>query len=293
MPRRSLLILLALAATWGSSYLLIAVALEELSPGAVTAARLVLGALVVVPLALRQGVLGAARGRYLEIAGLALLQLAGPFTLIAYGEEQIPSALAGTLVAATPVFTALLYRGGSSRLQLLGVFVGFVGVAVLLGLDATAAGDGGLLGALLVVLAALGYSIGAHALSTRFRDLPQMTTLSVSMSISALLVLPVALVDPPHATPDLEGVVAVLLLGLVGTGVAFVLFYRLIASVGPHRGVLVTYLAPVFAVGYGVTLRDEPVGAATVSGLLLVLAGAFLAGRSPGARRSAVPSGGR
>jgi drug/metabolite transporter (DMT)-like permease len=278
VDRRSLTLLLLLAATWGSSYLFIAVALDDLSPAAITFLRLLLGSAVVVALAARQGVLRHLRGRWGAVTALGVVQLGAPLALIAVGEQDIPSALAGTLVAATPVFSALLARGGSSARQLVGVGVGFVGVALLLGLDATAAGDGGLVGALLVVLAALGYAVGALWYARSFSDLPRLATLTGTMTTSTALLLPFALVSPPGSAPGLDTVAAVAVLGLVGTGLAFVLFYRLIAEVGPARSVLVTYLAPVFAVGYGALLLDEPVGPSTLGGLLLVLAGAWLAG---------------
>lgn len=281
VDRRSFTLLLLLAATWGSSYLFIAVALDDLSPAVITFLRLVLGAAVVVTLAARERVLARLKGRVLAVAGLGAVQLGAPLLLIAIGEQDIPSALAGTLVAATPVFSALITRGASTPVQLVGVAVGFVGVALLLGLDATAAGDGGLTGAGLVVLAALGYAVGAAWLVRSFSDLPRLATLSGTMTTSALLLLPLALLDPPTAAPDVDTVAAVAALGVLGTGVAFVLFYRLVATVGPTKSLLVTYLAPVFAVGYGALLLDERVGASTAAGLGLVLAGAYLAGARP------------
>lgn len=281
MDRRSFTLLLLLAATWGSSYLFIAVALDDLSPAVITFLRLVLGAAVVVTLAARERVLARLRGRLLAVAGLGVVQLGAPLLLIAVGEQDIPSALAGTLVAATPVFSALITRGASTPVQLAGVAVGFVGVALLLGLDATAAGDGGLTGAGLVVLAALGYAVGAAWLARSFSDLPRLATLSGTMTTSALLLLPLALLDPPTEAPGVDTVAAVAALGVLGTGVAFVLFYRLVATIGPTRSLLVTYLAPVFAVGYGALLLDERVGVSTAAGLGLVLAGAYLAGARP------------
>lgn len=281
MDRRSFTLLLLLAATWGSSYLFIAVALDDLSPAVITFLRLALGAAVVVTLAARERVLARLKGRLLAVTALGTVQLGAPLLLIAVGEQDIPSALAGTLVAATPVFSALITRGASTPVQLVGVAVGFVGVALLLGLDATAAGDGGLTGAGLVVLAALGYAVGAAWLARSFSDLPRLATLSGTMTTSALLLLPLALLDLPTAAPAADTVASVVALGVLGTGVAFVLFYRLVATIGPTKSLLVTYLAPVFAVGYGALLLDERVGVSTTAGLGLVLAGAYFAGARP------------
>lgn len=281
MDRRSFTLLLLLAATWGSSYLFIAVALEDLGPAVITFLRLALGAAVVVAMAARERVLSRLRGRIGAVTALGTVQLGAPLLLIAVGEQDIPSALAGTLVAATPVFSALITRGASTATQLVGVAVGFVGVALLLGFDATAAGDGGLTGAGLVVLAALGYAVGAAWLARSFSDLPRLATLSGTMTTSALLLLPLALLDLPTHAPDLETVASIAALGVLGTGVAFVLFYRLVATVGPTKSLLVTYLAPVFAVGYGALLLDERIVASTAAGLALVLGGAYLAGARP------------
>jgi drug/metabolite transporter (DMT)-like permease len=281
VDRRSFTLLLLLAGTWGSSYLFIAVALDDLSPAVITFLRLALGAAVVVAMAARERVLARLKGRLRAVTALGVIQLGAPLLLIAVGEQDIPSALAGTLVAATPVFSALITRGASTASQLAGVAVGFVGVALLLGLDATAAGDGGLTGAGLVVLAALGYAVGAAWLARSFADLPRLATLSGTMTTSALLLLPLALLDLPTRAPDVETVASIAALGVLGTGVAFVLFYRLVATVGPTKSLLVTYLAPVFAVGYGALLLDERIVASTAAGLALVLGGAYLAGARP------------
>ena len=282
MSRRALAALLALAATWGASYLLIAIALESLSPAALTEGRFLLGALLVTALTARRGELGALRGRWRAVALLALVQQAAPMLLIAFGERHIPSALAGTLVASTPLWAALLAPalGGTSprALQWTGLIVGIVGVGILLGADTT---GGALFGGALVLLAALGYAIGASWTGRKFPAVPRMALLTGVLWSSTAFLAPPALASLPHHVPSLASVLAVAALGLIGTGAAFVVMYWLISDIGPERTVLVTYLAPVFAVGYGATLRDEPFGVSSVVGMLLVLGGAYLAGRRP------------
>ncbi len=290
MPLRPLLGLLALAATWGASYLLIAVALRTTTPATLTLARFVPAAALLLLLAARRHELAALRGRWGAVAVLALVQQAAPMLLIALGEERIPSGLAGTLVAATPLWGALLAPalGGAapSRVAWAGLLGGLVGVGVLLGADLEGAA---LLGCAMVLLAALGYAVGAAWTARRFPDVPRLGLLAGVLASSSLLLVPPVLLDPPTRLPSLEGVAAMLVLGLVGTGLAFVVMYWLISEVGPERTVLVTYLAPVFAVGYGTTLLDEELTAAGVGGLVLVLVGAWLAGRRPRAPR-AVPA---
>lgn len=278
MGVRPLLVLLALAATWGASYPLIAEGLESTTPSAVTFGRFVPAAVLVALLARRQ--LGALRGRWRSVLLLALVQQAAPMLLIALGERRIPSGLAGTLVASTPLWGALLApvlgRPAPTRAAWAGLLVGIVGVGLLLGLA-----PGGVLGSVLVLLAAAGYAVGAVWTSRGFPDVPRLALLAGVLTCSSLLLLPALLLDLPDGPPVAKGVAAVAVLGLVGTGLAFVAFYWLVDAVGPERTVLVTYLAPVFAVGYGVVLRDERLTAAGVAGLVLVLLGAYVAARRP------------
>jgi drug/metabolite transporter (DMT)-like permease len=287
MPLRPLLALLLLAATWGASYLLIAVALRTTTPATLTLLRFVPAALLVAALAASRGQLSGLRGRWRAVVLLALVQQAGPMLLIAIGERSIPSGLAGTLVAATPLWGALLAPalGGlpPSRLGWVGLLTGLAGVGLLLGVDT---GGAALLGCVLVLLAGLGYAVGAAWTARRFPDVPRLGLLTGVLTASSLLLVPPVLLDPPTQLPSLQGAAAMAVLGLVGTGLAFVLMYWLIAEIGPERTTLVTYLAPVFAVAYGTVLLDEPLSAVGVAGLVLVLSGAWLAAR----RRRPVPA---
>lgn len=287
MPLRPLLALLLLAATWGGSYLLIAVALETTTPATVTLLRFLPAAVLVGLYAWSRGQLRGLRGRWRGVALLALLQQAAPMLLIAMGEQRIASGLAGTLVAATPLWGALLapVLGGvrPGRVTWIGLLAGLAGVALLLGASTDGAA---VVGCLMVLLASLGYAVGAAWTGRRFPDVPRLALLTGVLTCSTLLLVPPVLLDPPTRVPSLQGLGAILVLGLVGTGAAFVLMYWLIGEVGPERTTLVTYLAPVFAVGYGAVLLDEPLTALSVGGLGLVVAGAWLAGRRP---RAAVP----
>ncbi len=291
MPLRPLLALLGLAATWGASYLLIAVALRTTTPATLTLLRFVPAAVLVAVLAASRGQLHGLRGRWGAVVLLALVQQAAPMLLIAVGERSIPSGLAGTLVAATPLWGALLAPalGGlrPSGLAWVGLLSGLAGVGLLLGVDTDGAA---VLGCLMVLLAGLGYAVGAAWTARRFTDVPRLGLLTGVLTASSLLLVPPVLLDPPTRLPSLQGAAAIAALGLVGTGIAFVLFYWLIGQVGPERTTLVTYLAPVFAVGYGTVLLDEPLSALGVAGLLLVVGGAWLAGRRPTASGRTTPT---
>jgi len=289
-----------LAAFWGASYMFIKVALDDgVPPFAVVFARTALAALVLLPVAARLGALSGLRGRLGAIALLALVQVAAPFTLITVGEKDLPSALAGILVASAPIFTFLLAfalegEERAGRASLAGVGVGIVGVAVLLGVD-TAGSGAALVGGLLVVVATMGYALGSWYLKRNLAGTQPVGIVAVTMTAAALMTAPFVAINPPAEVPPLDAIASLAALGVLGTGIAFVLFYSLIASEGPARASLVAYVAPGFSVLYGVTLLDESFTAATAAGLLLIVSGSWLAaeGRLPWERRAeALPAGG-
>ena len=292
MNRRSWLLMGLLAAMWGASYLFIKVALEDgLDPIFIVFARIVLGALVLVPIAVRWGTWGALSGRWPGLTVMTLLTVVAPFLLITYGEQYIASSLTGILVAAAPIFTALLAvryddderpRGVGAA----GVVVGILGVALLFGVDLS--GDAqALAGGLMVLLAAFGYAVGGFYLKHRLGGIPAVATAAATM-VAAMAILAVpALFALPSRVPSGEAVASLLALGAGGTGLAFLVFYTLIADVGPTRASLVAYIAPAFAVVYGVWLLDEPLTAGAVLGLVLILGGSWLVAenRLPGRSR--------
>jgi drug/metabolite transporter (DMT)-like permease len=291
VDRRAWLWLLTLGAIWGASYLFIKIGLRDLSPAMVAFLRVLLGALVILPVAIAQRALGGVRPLLGWLILVGAVQVAAPFLLIAAGEEEISSSLAGILVASAPLFTALLaiwvdHEERSQGLRLVGVLTGFAGVGVLLGVDLGGSGAA-LLGGLMVVLASLGYAIGGFLIKHRLTQLPAVGMSGLALAASALLLAPPALATLPDDSPGLGPIAAVAALGIVGTGVAFVIFFWLIGRVGPARTYLVSYIAPGFAVLYGAGLLDEAVTLATVGGLALILGGSWLAaeGRLPWAPR--------
>jgi len=289
MDRRAWSLLLVLAAIWGASYLLIKIGGRDLSAPMIAFLRIAFGAAVLVPLALRRGALSGLAGLWPMIVAVAIAQVAAPFLLIALGEQHISSSLAGILVGSAPIFTAILaiffaQEERSEGIQLLGVVIGVGGLVLLLGLDV---GDSTeqLLGGLAVVLAGLGYAIGGLLAKRRLGSIQPIGVAAIVLAVSTALSLPAALLTLPDEAPGIGPLAAVATLGVVGTGIAFAIFYELIASVGPARTFLVTYLAPVFAVAYGVVLLDEEFGLVTLAGLLLILSGSYLAAGGRTSRR--------
>ena len=278
-----------LAAIWGASYLLIKIGVRDLSAPMIAFLRIAFGAAVLVPLALRRRALRNLNGLWPMIVAVAIAQVALPFLLIALGEQEISSSLAGILVGSAPIFTAILaiffaQEERSEGLQLFGVVLGVAGLVLLLGLDV---GDSTaqLLGGLAVVLSGLCYAVGGLLAKRRLGSIQPIGVAAIVLAVSTALSAPAALFTLPEEAPRIGPLAAVAALGIVGTGIAFAIFYELIASVGPARTFLVTYLAPVFAVAYGVILLDEEFGLVTLAGLLLILAGSYLAAGGRMARR--------
>ena len=292
MTRRSWLLMGILAALWGASYLFIKVALDDgLDPVLIVFARILLGALVLVPIAVSWGAWGALRGRWPALAGMALIQVVVPFLLITYGEQHIASSLTGIIVASAPIFTVVLAVrfDADERPHGIGAFgavLGLLGVALLFGVDLS--GDAqALAGGLMILLASLGYAIGGFYLKHRLQGIPAVGIAASSMVVGTVVLAPFALFALPSEAPSTEATLSLLALGAGGTGVAFLIFYTLIAGVGPRRASIIGYLVPAFALLYGVWLLSESVTAATVLGLVLILAGSWLAAedRLPGRRK--------
>jgi drug/metabolite transporter (DMT)-like permease len=289
MNRRSWLLMALLAGLWGASYLFIKVGLEDdVPPIFVVFARIALGAAVLVPLAWRSGALRQTRGWTGPIVFMALVQVVIPFLLITYGEQRIASSLAGILVSAAPIFTALIavrYDDDERPhgIAIVGVVMGIVGVVLLFGVDLS--GDAAAIaGGLMVLLASVGYAIGSLYLKHRLQGAPAVGIAAMTMLIGALVLVPPALVSlPPHPLEP-KTIGALVALGAGGTGLAFAIYYTLIAEIGPGRASLVAYIAPGFAVVYGVTLLSESITVAAMLGLVLILAGSWVAaeGRLPG-----------
>ncbi len=287
MSRRAWLNLAGAAFLWGASYMFIKVALEDLSEGVIVFVRTLLGAAILVPLALRAGAVRALveRGRW--TLALAATQVIVPFGLITYGERWVDSGLAGILVATAPIFVALLalridQDERSHGWGLVGVFTGLAGVALLFGADLGGKTET-LIGGVMILGAAASYAGASFIVKHRFRGVPPVGAAASTMVLSALAYLPLAAATAPTQAPGLDAAASLFALGAGGTGLAFLFYYALLDEVGPARGAIIAYVAPAFSVGYGVTILGESLSAATVAGLVLILVGSWLGaeGRLP------------
>jgi drug/metabolite transporter (DMT)-like permease len=289
--------LVLVAVLWGGVFLLVKYALVGFSAVEVAFFQAAIGALGLFVVVRFEG--GEARSKLNDILRrpgpallLGALAIAVPFMLIALGELTVPSGLAGVLASTTPIFVALFspvlgYNTRINRRQGAGLIVGLIGVALVVGAHFVGS-LGQLLGALAVLGAAASGGLSSFVVALQYKDkgIPASTTSFFSLSVGALLTLPVALITAPHELPGTRAVLAVIVLGLLCTALAFMLYYSLIDQIGEERASLATYLTPVFALFYGVLLLGESLTVVAVTGLVLIIVGAEITLRGAGNRHS-------
>jgi drug/metabolite transporter (DMT)-like permease len=277
----------AVSVIWGTPYLFIKIAVDELSPGFVAWSRIALAAAVLLPVAWRLGALKGLRRRWRVLLAFAVVEMAIPWPLIGFGEQRISSSLAAILIAAVPLVVAFLALGFDraerpTPTRLVGMLVGLAGVVALMGIDIGGSGPE-LLGAIAILGATVGYAIGPMIVKHRLADLNPLGPVTAAMVIAALLLAPVAVTDFPAEAPSTDALASVAALGFLCSALAFLLFFALIAEVGPSRATVITYVNPAVALALGVAVLGEHVTAGAVVGLLLILAGSWLStdGRLP------------
>jgi drug/metabolite transporter (DMT)-like permease len=289
VTRRGWFLFGVMGVLWGIPYLLIKVAVGELSPASLVFLRTATGALLLLPIAARRGAMRALLAHWRWVLVYTIVEVAIPWLLLSDGETHISSSLAGLLIAAVPFVGALLalVTGVDDRLdarRTTGLLVGFVGVAALVGFDLSG-GNLGAVGEIAVVT--VGYALGPMVIARRLRGLPVVGVIATSLALTAVIYAPVGILQLPNHALSLKVVLAVAALGVVCTAVAFILFFALIAEVGPVRATVITYINPAVALALGVLILGEPFTAGTGVGFALILAGSFLATRrtAPAAAR--------
>lgn len=292
MSRRGWLIFGALGVVWGLPYLFIKIAVADLAPPVIVFGRVFLGALVLVPVTWRSGALRAVRPRLGWVIAFALVEISGPWVLLTFAETKVSSSLAALFISAVPLIGAiaawsLRLDDRLDRTRLIGLALGIAGVAALVGLDVRG-GSWIAVGAL--VLTAIGYAIGPIIIATRLADLPSLGVIAASCLTNVLLYAPFAARAWPASAPT-EAWVSVAILGLVCTVGGFMLFFALIAEVGPTRTTVITYVNPAVAVLLGIVVLGEPITPGLLVGFPLVLLGSFLATRrAPAMEDEPVPA---
>lgn len=292
MRSRTLWLFLALGVVWGIPYLLIRVAVDDISPVLVAFGRTLIGALLLLPVAAMRGVLLPALRRWKPLLAFTLVEIALPWWLLGYAETRINSSTAGLLIATVPVIAAamLAFSGHEAldRRRALGLAMGLAGVAALVGLDIDMH-NGLAVGAALAT--ALGYAIGPIIIDRHLSDVSPLGVIAASLGLAALLYLPFLASAWPAALPSSQALGSVIALGVVCTALAFLLFFALIAQVGPARATVITYLNPVVALMLGVLILDEPLTAGMLLGFALVLLGSWFAtSRRTSPRQAGAPA---
>ena len=279
--RRYLIMLSVLALIWGSSFMFIKVAVRELDPATLIFGRLGLAALtlaIVVGVSLgARSMVTELRANWVPLVVVGLVNTAVPFWLLSWGETRIDSGLASIIQASVPIFNAVIafvaFREVRvTGVRLLGVGVGFLGVALLVG----AQPEGKALGALAVVGMAFCYGLGGLLTGRYLKPAQPVVVSFASTAIATLVWLPVGIAQAPSEMPGWKTIGSVLALGIPGTALAYLLFFGLITGAGAAYASLVTYLIPPIALAYGAVFLDERFGAAAFGGLALILAGVAL-----------------
>ena len=286
MTRRGALLFAAMCVIWGVPYLMIRVAVRELAPVTLVFGRTAIAALLLAPVAAYRGELRPLLRRWAPLLAYTAVEVAIPWVLLARAETKLTSSLTGLLIAAVPLVGALIVTLTGERERLggrswLGLLIGIGGVAAIVGLDI---GQVNAFALVEVAFVAVGYAIGPIIFSRSLGDLPALGVVAASLAISAIVYAPFAATHWPASTPSAHVLESVVGLAVVCTALAFLLFFALIAEVGPVRATVITYVNPAVAAVVGVAVLSEHITAGMVIGFALVLAGSVLATRrGPGA----------
>lgn len=285
MSKKGLILFLIAGTAWGMPYLFIRIAVEDFSTWTIVFSRVVIGAAVLIPIAMKRDVLKPALKAWPYVLAYAVIEMIFPWFLITEAERVINSGLAGLLVATVPFFGLLIgifYQKDKSLKHpktLAGLAVGFTGVVLLVGIDALS-GQISLPHVLMIILAAVGYSIAPVIVATKIPHVSGVAVNGLAMAIVAVVyAIPAALALPKEvaANPPVESWLSILGLGVICSAVAFVAFFQLIKEIGSTRSTLVTYMNMAVAVVLGILLLGEPITAGILVGFPLVLIGSYLA----------------
>ena len=276
---------------WGIPYLFIRIAVAEIEPATLVLGRTAIGAAVLLPIALARGGLGALRPHWRLFLLYTFVEIVAPWFLLSHAEQRLSSSLAGLLIAGVPLVGAVLawsagHEDQPDPLRWAGLAVGLLGVALVVGFN-VAADD--LIAVGEVALVVIGYALGAMLIS-RLREVPTLVVVSSSLAIAALIYVVPGIAQWPSTTPSPQAIAAVVVLGVVCTALAFLLFFALIGEVGPNRATVITYVNPAVAVLLGVWILREPFTATIALGFVLIALGSFVGTRRAGRAGVAAPA---
>jgi drug/metabolite transporter (DMT)-like permease len=283
MTRRGLVLFALMSVIWGIPYLFIRIAVAEVTPATLVLARTALAAVILLPIALVRVDMRPVLARWRWVVAFAAVEIAIPWVALGSAEQHLSSSLSGLLIAGVPlVGTAFaLATGGADRLGrtgLVGLLIGLIGVAAIVGADYASSDPVALLQIVVVVV---GYAVGPAILARRLGGLPTVGVMALSLTLCAIVYLPIAAVQLPSVMPSTNVVAAVVILAVVCTAVAFLVFAALIDEVGPVRATVITYINPAVAAVLGVLVLNEDFTPPMALGFALVILGSTLATRRP------------
>jgi drug/metabolite transporter (DMT)-like permease len=255
---------------WGTPYLLIRIAVREVSPATLIFLRCAPAALLLLPLAIHRKALGDLLRRWRWIVAYTVAELAIPWLFVGRAEVHLTSSFTGLLIASVPLWGAIIYR-------IMGLLVGFAGVVALVGTNLHSTDLGAVVE---VVIPTIGYAIGPLIISRKLGDLPGLGVIFASLVLASIFYAPYAVTHMPSHV-SLEVALAVVGLAVVCTALAFVLFFELIVEVGPARSTVITYINPAVAILLGVVLLGEPFTVGIAIGFPLILLGSWMATSTP------------
>ncbi len=291
MSRRGLLLFAAMCVIWGIPYLLIRVAVRDLSPAALVLSRTVIAAVILLPLAARRNELRPLVRHWRPLVVFAVIEIAIPWVLLGTAEQRLSSSLTGLLIAAVPLVAVVVAAGSGDRERLsgaraAGLLLGVLGVAAIVGVNLDGASAAPLVE---VGLVAVCYAVGPLILQRYLAHLPSMGVIAASLALTAIVYVPIAAFSVPSEMPSVAVVGAVVGLAVVCTALAFVVFFALIGEIGPVRATVITYVNPAVAALLGVVVLGEHLTVGVIFGFALVLAGSVLATRAPRPNRGLDP----
>ena len=283
MTRKSWIQFGILGFLWGIPYLLLKVAVVDIPPPLIVAGRTIIGAAILIPIAIhRKSFMDAVRGiKY--VLPYAFLEMVGPWILITTAEKEISSGLTGLLIATVPIFATIFtsMRGDHSVWQpkrVFGLIVGFIGIIALVGIESFN-GDSNPKAIAMVILSAILYAYAVLMVTSNLPGVDGVAINGLAMGITFLFYLPIAIATWPSNPVSIKSIAALVALGVFSTAIAFMLFFAVIVEIGTARGSLTTYVNTAVAVVLGIIILKEPITLGIIVGLPLVVLGSYLASR--------------
>lgn len=300
VSKRGWLLFISLGIIWGTPYLFIRIAVEDFSPAIVVFGRVMIAALLLLPIAIHRGHASSLKTHWKGILAFAIIEMCLPFGALAVAEKQISSSLTGLLIAAVPIVNAIISRqigldSNWDARRIIGLLIGITGVGLLVGFDISAANYWAIA---ICFIAVLGYALGPIIITKLLSDVESIGVISWSLLVAGLIYLPLVIRDivnnswraPGVSEISTSAIVSIIALGVLCSAIAFVVLFELIDEVGPTRTTVITYINPAVAIILGVVLLSEPLTLGIMIGFPVVLIGSVMATRKNAQPREVIAS---